>query len=193
MILGSKCCCESECDDCRNKECDDKNYDYVFLICNSNSAKDDEWSLNLNGYDLGNVSELGINRCQGKFFYTDINLLNFIKEDVFNPDSRNIRYNQYCGKAPVCCLRNTFTYTTASEVSAGAFAYCGTGPFLKMTLTKQNFNGNYGNIYIWRRPFYYDGTRKINGQLCRLQATTYSASTREIGYTIYIELTQLNS
>lgn len=126
-------------------------YDFTMLICNSNSAKDDEFEIKLNGYDLGNVSELGEDVCKGKFFTTNEDMLERIRKDAFNDNSPSVNLNSdlYCEHTPLCCMRNTFDLSEYKSVDRQAFNFCGDNP-IQFKRTKANFNGNFGRILIYR-------------------------------------------
>lgn len=124
-------------------------YDFTMLICNSNSAKDDEWEITLNKVNLGNVSELGEDVCKGKFFTTSEKMLQKLKLDVFNDSSPNVSSDLYCEYTPLCCMRNTFEQSEHKTVEKQTFNFCGDNPiFFKRT--KANYNGNFGSIIIFR-------------------------------------------
>ncbi len=126
-------------------------YDFTMLICNSNSVRDDEWEIKLNGYDFGKVVELGEDRCKGKFFSTSEVMLNKIKTAVMSDSSKDVDVSAgvYCDHTSLCCMRNTFDESDHKIVDRQAFNFCGDNP-IQFKRYKANFNGNFGRIIIFR-------------------------------------------
>lgn len=160
-------------------------YDYLLIICNANAAKDDEWRLSLNGNDWGNVSELGINKCQGKLFYTSEEFLDYFLESVRDDGANNSGATSFCG-VPRCCIQGTIDIKAFQQVNSGDFKECENN-ILKMTVTKQNFNGNFGYIMIFRGKYRLidDGSKKFVN-LCLLTTSTYSQTPARVGGSVDI-------
>ena len=106
--------------------------DYVLLICNINSAKDDEFEVFIDGKSIGFVSETGFDECKGKYFITDISM-------------KEVIGNAKCFTAPECCISGT---TSFQVVDKDVFRK----NFLILTLktVKENYNGNYGIVLLYR-------------------------------------------
>jgi hypothetical protein len=148
-------------------------YEYMLIICNANAARDDEWSLSFNGNNWGNVSELGIDRCQGKIFHTNKEFLDDFIE-VFDSELKSNLYS-FCG-VPRCCVQGTIGIKAFSEVSKNDFLECKDN-ILVMTVTKANNNGNFGYIMVFRGKYrkIEEETKRKFISMCLLGTTQYGA------------------
>lgn len=135
------CCCE-DCKKCITKDDFDNKLDYALLICNINAARDDEFELYLNDVFFGPVSELGEDKCQGKWFVTSNDVLQNIVNSKNNPCNKdNIQ-------PPECCYENTDSIQILTAEQKEAFFNENIKIFLNNT--KNNNNGNFGYIGVWR-------------------------------------------
>ena len=142
--MGRPCFCCGGCEKC--EKCISANsfpaFEYALLICNINAAKDDEFDLYLNGVYFGPVSELGENRCKGKWFVTSDQVIEKIK------NSKDNKCNASDVAPPICCVENTTSIKALNEDQKKAFFDDKFTVFLKNK--KNNNNGNFGYIAIWR-------------------------------------------
>lgn len=151
------CCCPS-CEQCITFEQFEQDYDYGLLICNVNAAKDDEFNLYLNDIFFGNVSELGEDQCKGKWFITSDDVINKIINSKDNPcNDKNIQ-------PPICCYENTTSKQLLNNDQKKSFFYENFKVFLKNT--KNNRNGNFGYIGIWR-------VKKNTNSVCQIATDQY--------------------
>ena len=164
-------------------------YDFTLLICNSNAAKDDEWEVTLNNVNFGNISELGENICKGKFFTTSDVMLEKIRREIFDDSNPDIDGPMYCETVHLCCLRNTFEQSEHKNVSRQSFNFCGTNP-IRFKRTKNNNNGNFGDIVLFRtgpssdHPNFYNGcppTVRRNPRICVAYRGHYSMWSDDVG------------
>ena len=137
--------------------CNASKFEYALLICNVNAAKDDEFDVCLNGYALGPLSELGIDKCQGKFFVTDESVIDAIKNPHCHADVQ-----------PRCCVTETSAHQVVDKLPFLFDEF-----WLQMQNTKENNNGNYGFVGIWRTHLDKNGETV----LCALGETDYSGYT----------------
>jgi len=158
--MGRSCnCCASAT--CKRCNCIDvnrfNNYEWGILICNINSAKDNEFDLYIDNVKMGSLKELGLNRCQGKYFVTNQSIIPKIKQSktCFKP-------NGYLPDRQ-CCVTNTTAFTV---VEKSVFSKCGKIQII-MRPTKNNRNGNYGTLDLFR---------VIGSDICVVDSSIYAES-----------------
>lgn len=164
--------------------CNDSKFDYALLLCNINAAKDDEFIVCLNGYELGPIAELGVDACGGRFFATSQEIVDVIKRGQDDPECP-----QFEG-ITICCVRNTDAVTIVDkkpfmadsrivDVDPNGNPVVTKNFFdLFMRNTKNNNNGNFGEFVIWRLSKYRSGGKTLES-LCELGRGNYSGFSGE--------------
>lgn len=142
-----------------NCPCNESKFDWVLLICNVNASRDDEFSVCLNGYRLGDITELGKDRCQGKFFATSAEAVELVKSTICD-----IKVE------PQCCVDNTSSIQILDDKTPFLFGgETGSDFHLCMQNKKNNNNSNYGFVGIFRVHTYKDEDGKTQKSVCPLE------------------------
>ncbi len=164
--------------------CNDSKFDYALLLCNINAAKDDEFQVCLNGYELGDIAELGVDACGGRFFATSQEIVDVIKRGQDDPECP-----QFEG-ITICCVKNTDAVTIVDKkpflADAREIVLDDDGnPIVRqaffrlfMRNLKNNNNGNFGEFVIWRLSKYKSKGKELES-LCELGRGNYAARSGE--------------
>ena len=117
--------------------CNDPKFEYALIVCNINAARDDEFDVCLNGYELGPIPELGVDLCGGRFFATSQEIVDALKEGQTEEDCPQL------AGVEMCCVDNTDAVTIVDKLPFMAGNLADGIPFFQLFMrnTKENNNG----------------------------------------------------
>jgi hypothetical protein len=147
-----------DCAECC-KGCD-RETDYIIYVCNINAAVDDNYTLYLNGKDMGNII-LETNFCIGTFFRTNATI---------EPNNDLLEFLSWC------CQELPPRGMTRQTLSEGDLKFGETNT-LFMKNIKNNNNGNFGSVVV--AGVYFDYEREVWVMCRRFLNTYYSGNSGE--------------
>jgi len=152
--------------------CNDPKFEYALIVCNINAARDDEFDVCLNGYELGPIPELGVDLCGGRFFATSQEIVDALKEGQTEEGCPQL------AGVEMCCVDNTDAVTIVDKLPFMAGNLADGIPFFQLFMrnTKENNNGNFGEFAIWRMSKYKEGGKQKES-ICLLGKGNYAGGT----------------